>query len=355
MTPQSETELPGLWSYLGKAMIVVVAACIIIVLVGPDAQAMPLAYLGIALGGVVWLIPLIRYVAALFRTPPPPQKSKVQAGQVYLVRSKTGTTLLTAGQELPPESQDTVVQELWAGKPIKLDIDRNQLYSTNDDKVVSCTLTLRYTFKPDLVDEDVLPILNKALLEESPAEIIDEIKNLLTVFFEECGQKQAITQGYEPLRAKVQSLFDRHYQHYGLTLMPDFMGVNLHIDHPSGYTDALKQRILNSFGGPAWYGGSGWEGSGGSGSLGGISGSPKSTWSDFKRSILQSVTDFASIRMHFRELVDVCSVKGALLDDLARSGIHFDGVTLSELERHGVDYRGVPRDRMVQMGIRLDQ
>jgi len=59
--------------------------------------------------------------------------------------------------------------------------------------------------------------------------------------------------------------------------------------------------------------------------------------------------------MHFRELVDVCSVKGALLDDLARSGIHFDGVTLSELERHGVDYRGVPRDRMVQMGIRLDQ
>lgn len=368
MAPQNETEPPGLWNHLDRVMIVVVAACIIFVLVGPDTLATLLAYLGIALGGVVLvIIPVMRSFTGLFRAPPLPQRPRVPPGQVYLVRSRIGVSLLTAGQELPPESNDTVVQELWAGQPIKLDIVRDQRYPTNDDKVVRCTLALRYTFKPDLVDEDVLPMLDKTLLEESPAEIIDEIKNLLTIFFEELAQKQAITQGYEPLRAKVQALFDRHCRCYGLVLMPDFLGVNLHIDYPSGYTDVLEQRFLNSFGGPTGYGGYDWgggggrwpgggigRGTGGSQVGGGMSGSSKSTWSEFKKSIIRSITDFASLGMHFWELVDTCSVEGALLDDLASNGIRFDGVTLNELALYRVDYRGVSRERMVQMGIRLN-
>lgn len=81
MAPQSKPESPDLRSYFSMTMIVIVAACIIFVLVGPDTQAMPLAYLGIALGGVVWMIPLVRGFIGLFRTPPPP-RPKVAPGQV---------------------------------------------------------------------------------------------------------------------------------------------------------------------------------------------------------------------------------------------------------------------------------
>ncbi len=375
MAPQSETASSGLWSYLSKVMIVIVAACIIFVLVGPDTQAIPLAYLGIALGGVVWMIPLIRHVAALFRTPSPPQRPKVPPEQVYLVHSKAGTMLLTAGQELPPESQDTVVQELWAGKPIRVDIDHDTLYPTRDEQVISCTLAITYTFRPDLVDQDILPILNKTLLEESPLELIDEIKNELMVFFADRDQKQAITRSYQDLRGMVQSLFDRCCRDYGLVLLPDFKGVNLHIAHPPDYIDALKKYMISRFNTP--YGNSyGWGGSGGSwtgsrGRSGGMGGGagwetrdggsagigklPKTHWNEFKRSITQSITDFASMGMHFGELVEYCLVEGARLDDLLQHGIRFDGVMLSELKLYGVDCQSVSKDRMVQMGIRLDQ